>query len=160
MSCQESHPLLECVNTTTRTKSGMWRHESKCGIVRLTPGHWPPSLRRICPTGECLPDPPPDEEILKTKKNGHNTATKAWSWFWAQVKWIKAGRPMRSQEEILRVHAVCAGTDPTSRCPEYDPSPSKENHGTCKQCGCNLSQIGGVLNKIAMATESCPLAKW
>lgn len=66
----------------------------------------------------------------------------------ALARWFAAGRPRRSQQRIDELLEVCRG------CPKY-------RGGACSSCGCrvNASSIG-VLNKLAMATESCPESKW
>ena len=69
----------------------------------------------------------------------------------ALSRWIKAGRPVRSEEEIHRIfEAFCMP------CEAYDAEGS-----SCQNCGCrvNTKQIAP-LNKIAMGTEMCPLEKW
>lgn len=65
----------------------------------------------------------------------------------AYTKWIAAGRPMREPSEIARLFAVCEA------CPAYDD-------GRCGQCGCGIGRERNVANKIALATEACPLGKW
>lgn len=67
----------------------------------------------------------------------------------ALARWIKAGRPSRSSEEICGIY--------TTHCRECD----RFDEGRCGECGCNVNlQTMPMLNKIAMATEHCPLEKW
>lgn len=69
----------------------------------------------------------------------------------ALSRWIKAGRPERSREEIETIFS-----EHCIQCTEYDERP-----GRCKFCGCNVGlRAAPMLNKIAMATENCPLDKW
>jgi hypothetical protein len=65
--------------------------------------------------------------------------------------WIKLGRPVRDEQEIVRIF-----TEICTKCESFDKGTS-----SCCHCGCrvNKSQIAP-LNKIAMATEHCPLEKW
>lgn len=69
----------------------------------------------------------------------------------ALSRWIKAGRPVREVLEIVLIFEthcqVCEALD--------------ERSSSCGHCGCrvNISHIAP-LNKIAMATEQCPLEKW
>lgn len=73
----------------------------------------------------------------------------AWSYARAVAAWKLAGSPTRDAAEIDRVFAIC------EVCHHFAPN-SKRPH--CKLCGCSLSRApDGLRNKIAMATESCPL---
>ena len=69
----------------------------------------------------------------------------------AVTKWIAAGRPTRSQE---RIDAILA-----ANC-----EPCEHFSGTaCKLCGCRINKSPEAWrNKLAMATEACPLdpPKW
>ena len=69
----------------------------------------------------------------------------------ALSRWIKAGRPVPEESEILRIF-----TEYCETCEAID-----ERSSACGHCGCrvNTSQVAP-LNKIAMATEHCPLEKW
>jgi hypothetical protein len=68
----------------------------------------------------------------------------------ARAKWKAAGKPTRSDEEVQRIYAeIC------QPCPEFN------RFGSCRICGCRLSKRPkALLNKIAWATESCPIEKW
>lgn len=69
----------------------------------------------------------------------------------AMVRWIAAGRPVRPQGEIERILR--------EHCEPCD----KFRDGTCGACGCRVnSSHRAWQNKIAMATEQCPLnpPKW
>ncbi|MCL2623691.1 MAG: hypothetical protein FWD31_08510 [Planctomycetaceae bacterium] len=69
----------------------------------------------------------------------------------ALSRWIKAGRPIRDEAEIERIFETCC-----KPCEAYDATSS-----TCGYCGCRVNCIKvAPLNKIAMATEECPLEKW
>jgi hypothetical protein len=75
-----------------------------------------------------------------------------WTYKEALIKWHKAGRPKRTQEEVERIHSTfCA-----SGCEWYD-----EEAKRCKGCGCAVT-VGSlaVLNKIKMGTEHCPKDRW
>lgn len=75
-----------------------------------------------------------------------------WAYKEALIKWNKAGRPKRTQEEVKYIHSTfCA-----SSCEWYD-----EKAHRCKGCGCAVT-VGSiaVLNKIKMGTEHCPKEKW
>lgn len=66
----------------------------------------------------------------------------------AHAKWIAAGCPVRSDDEIAARFAICSACEQFRR-----PS-------LCAHCGCQLRPSGVVANKIALATEVCPLGKW
>ena len=69
----------------------------------------------------------------------------------ALSKWRAAGRPMRSYKEVERIYwKVCMA------CAQFSLEKA-----TCKMCDCkvNRSKVA-MLNKIRMATESCPDGKW
>jgi hypothetical protein len=67
----------------------------------------------------------------------------------ALSRWIKAGRPVRTEEEIRRVFKTYCES-----CEAYE-------EGRCRYCGCHVNLLNlATLNKIAMATEECPLDKW
>jgi hypothetical protein len=69
----------------------------------------------------------------------------------ALSRWIKAGRPIRDEEEIKRIFETCC-----MPCEAYDAKSS-----SCCHCGCRVSLVKlAPLNKIAMFTEDCPLDKW
>lgn len=68
----------------------------------------------------------------------------------ALSRWIKAGRPIRSEEDIATLYEICK----TCRAFETETN-------SCKFCGCRLgTNSNPLINKIAMATERCPVDKW
>ena len=71
----------------------------------------------------------------------------AWSYLQAVTRWVLAGRPRRSQEEISRLLAICR------RCPHY-------RLGRCALCGCRLGGGSPLTSKLAMATKHCPDGRW
>ena len=69
----------------------------------------------------------------------------------ALSRWIKAGRPVRSEEEIQRIYGSYC-----KPCDAYD-----EESSSCRHCGCRVNlATAAMMNKIAMATETCPVDKW
>jgi hypothetical protein len=71
----------------------------------------------------------------------------------ARRKWVAAGKPQRSPEQIAEIFdTIC------TPCEHFRPT--GDGKGTCDKCGCRLKRQGGLLNKILMATESCPIDKW
>jgi hypothetical protein len=78
-----------------------------------------------------------------------------WTYKEALIKWVKAGRPKRTQEEVEHIHSTFCNP-PGKPCEWYDA-----DQGRCKGCGCQVS-LGSiaVLNKLKMATEHCPKDKF
>lgn len=76
-----------------------------------------------------------------------------WSkWREAIARWKTAGKPVRGQAEIQRCLTICKS------CDQYD---IRLGMNYCKACGCHVNGLLiGELNKIRMATESCPLKRW
>jgi hypothetical protein len=80
-----------------------------------------------------------------------NIFSRAYRYTRALSRWIKAGRPIRGEEEIARIFETCC-----KPCEAYE-----EESSTCRCCGCRVSLVqAATLNKIAMATEECPLDNW
>ena len=86
--------------------------------------------------------------LRKNCRKAPTVARKAYSLAAASGRWIRAGRPRRSPERIAEVFEICQA------CPEFRPT--DDANGTCNLCGCPLRQRGGLIDKISMATESCP----
>jgi hypothetical protein len=76
-----------------------------------------------------------------------------WTYKEAVLRWHKAGRPTRTQEEVK---AILDNHCKAGPCEWYDPE-----KGRCKGCGCVVSASSiAIFNKIKMATERCPKGKW
>ena len=70
----------------------------------------------------------------------------------ALSRWKEAGSPKRTAEEIKTIfETICFP------CEQFI---GNDKSGSCKACGCRLAHVGGLLNKIEMVTEECPLGKW
>lgn len=68
----------------------------------------------------------------------------------AVSRWLAAGRPVRSDEQVGELLAICQD----NRCGKY-------RDGQCLACGCRVNSSGWALaNKLRMATESCPKGMW
>ncbi len=66
-------------------------------------------------------------------------------------KWIAAGRPERTDEEVAAILAEhCGG------CRMYD-----KKREVCNSCGCPANKnLPAIRNKLKMATEACPLGRF
>lgn len=73
----------------------------------------------------------------------------------AITKWVAAGKPKRSDEDVARILAICQSNE----CGKY--AVNALIGGRCTVCGCrvNSSQMA-LANKIRMATEECPQQRW
>ena len=65
----------------------------------------------------------------------------------AMLRWASSGMPRRTQAEIDERLAICQA------CPNF-----VDNH--CRVCGCACVETNQLINKLALATEECPLGKW
>lgn len=68
----------------------------------------------------------------------------------AVARWIAAGKPKRTQEEIDHLFTICQA------CEHFSQKAS-----ACRECGCRINRNQRAMgNKLAMATEHCPIKKW
>ncbi len=90
----------------------------------------------------CSASLPPDYPGFQTQLNN----------YWEAIKrWVSAGRPERSAEEVKLIHEKhCV------KCSWYDAEAQR-----CRGCGCKVRAEGiAIFNKIKMATEHCPQHLW
>lgn len=87
----------------------------------------------------------------ETREHEAKFGEKVKNYFGAVRRWVANGRPTRSQEEIDKLFK-----ENCESCERYD----KERHA-CKNCGCTVSMDASPLsNKLAMASERCPLGRF
>lgn len=81
-------------------------------------------------------------------------STRFYSYCSAIARWVRAGMPTRTQEQIEQVHQICLDC-------EYLLHKHTDKQ-KCGKCGCNISLEMSKRNKLYLATESCPLdpPKW
>jgi len=114
------------------------------GLVRDIPECSPPARNdapRVVQGVERIKRTRPKMGLLRTYEQAVKT-------------WVAAGSPTRSQEEIDAILAIC------NSCEHFRKGKLRNS---CAVCGCSLNRFpNGLVNKIAMATECCPLAepKW
>jgi hypothetical protein len=147
-----------------RTPNGDLQIDARCGLRGNTPVGHERCKRCLSDVGEIggtldkgeaiksLSLPEPMKELDENGVPSFPLAAQLMATYWAAVKrWIAAGRPRRSSEEVKSLHATfCA------KCDWYDPESQR-----CKGCGCRVKPKGiAILNKIEMATEHCPQKFW
>ena len=128
-------PLLDLQSGFSQCPYRYWEDEKpKCQITGLG------VTTSIC--NRC------DQE---TAKHEAGLGEKVQNYFGAVRRWVAMGRPTRTKEEIEQIFQEhCKG------CERYDA----EKHA-CKNCGCAVSEDASPLtNKLAMATENCPLGRF
>lgn len=72
----------------------------------------------------------------------------------ARDKWVDAGKPLRSPEEIQKLFELC------EQCPAKQFMRVGPDVGRCLDCGCWLKRQGNSFNKLAWPTEKCPRGYW
>ena len=73
----------------------------------------------------------------------------------ALIRWAHASYPERSQQQVQAILEVCRG------CRHFKATADLSH--ACEHCGCGglpSKWTGGLVEKITMRTESCPLKKW
>lgn len=86
---------------------------------------------------------PPRQDMPSLAKQGVHFAA-------ALIKWMGSGMQTRTPEEIDALLAICVA------CEHYDAERER-----CTKCGCCSSkQPRAWRNKLAMASEKCPVGKW
>lgn len=91
------------------------------------------------------------EEVMSENVEKPGYFGMAYRYTRALSRWIKAGRPIRSENEIEDIYETHC-----KNCRAFD-----HETNSCKYCGCKLGTgTNPLINKIAMATERCPVEKW
>ena len=86
---------------------------------------------------------------INKKEKEISTTKKLSNYRKAIVKWISAGRPVRSDEEVERIYN------------QFCNSCEFKLNRSCILCGCKVNKAKSALfNKIKMATEECPKGFW
>lgn len=96
----------------------------------------------------------PPRTMTKNKKNLLDLAK---SFKDAHDVWVEAGKPIRSPEEMKRIHDIC------KLCPLFLAGQGfLPGYDKCGECGCNLHESFVSFNKLAYGTTQCPLdePKW
>lgn len=136
------------------------QEEHKLPVLNLQPGYPECPYRYTCTDAKTLKcsitnlrvDPGICARCDKeTRKRTAKLGTKIVNYFGAIRRWVASGRPRRTQEEIESLFETHC-----KRCKRYD-----QNNHACQNCGCQVSTDSEPLdNKLAMATEHCPLGRF
>lgn len=106
------------------------------------------------PTGSAAPAAPaspPGKPDSSGTGGEARFADKAVRYATAVARWIAAGSPARTDDDVERIYETLCRP-----CEYFNP----QRQG-CKVCGCRLGKSKNALvNKIRMATEHCPRQKW
>lgn len=123
-----------------------WRCQQCFQEVRLPPETTDAEARQTLALQAPCPKPRPAPPAGKPP----GLAQQAVSYAKAVAGWLAEGRPVRPPAEIERIFSICQA------CDRYDRQGSR-----CLRCGCRVNESDQAWkNKIAMATQSCPLGKW
>jgi hypothetical protein len=144
--------MTYCKYTTVLSGKGEYHHTCQregCGHSQVSAS---PRLRTLCHVQEPRPL---REPFKRPERELPSWITRAKSLVSAEARWISAGRPIRSNARVAEIFAICEAC-------EFFIARGSGGEGVCRLCGCNLKKLGGVLNKIRMATEACPAnpPKW
>jgi hypothetical protein len=92
-------------------------------------------------------------EVVESAKAGAEKLGITWAdarhYMAALAKWMKAGFPTRTDEEVERIVSICQ----SNKCRGYVG-------GRCRFCGCQVNTGPAIVNKARMATEDCPKKRW
>jgi hypothetical protein len=156
--CQKKHwssQLLSVENTARDASPGQNVYDSDLGFEQPCHHRWEGKCRI---TGHTV-----NPDICKAcdQETAEHMATlpEMGVGYANEVKeWIRAGRPVRSDEEVAERLKICKG-DPENgipACKLFDPE-----REACKKCGCAMNDSSWALrNGIRMATKICPMGLW
>ena len=94
-----------------------------------------------------LPPLPTPRIPLSSTAEPPSLLIRGWNFAAAMARWTLAGLPRRTQAEIDERLAFCQTCEFL-----------RNDH--CTQCGCACVEQNRLINKLALATETCPLGKW
>lgn len=84
-----------------------------------------------------------------TRRKAPNLVQQARTLGKAALKWERAGRPVRTPEQIRELFEKHCRP-----CEFFEPHRSRKDRGRCLLCGCKVNLQS--LNKLKWATEQCP----
>jgi len=136
--------LLPVRPSRTREMEFRWENDTSCCLLAELgrEGYWGTE-----------PSPAQRDKVAVARQGAERlgiTWSDAKHYAAALAKWAKAGYPVRSQEEVERIAAICK----SNACGLYQD-------GRCRWCGCRVNNGRfPITNKIKMATEHCGLGFW
>lgn len=87
--------------------------------------------------------------LITRKCVGPGVIKKTTNFTQSSFKYVKAGRPRRTDEEIDKILDIC------HNCPT-----KRFNGKICTRCGCPINRERKWLNKLKWGTERCPDGHW
>lgn len=125
--------------------------DEACGLCPLAANSTKPNCSEPMKPLEFVEEPPVESIPPEEVPNYPAMSMQMWLYKEALVRWNKAGRPVRSAEEVEEI--ITAHCKP---CDWYDAEAKR-----CKGCGCKVTTSSvAVFNKAKMLTEHCPKELW
>ena len=149
MSSYDDMSTLECDVGIETNEDGLWEC-ARCNWVCPVATEEPP--RNNCPEGQSPEAKAAAEQgIAEAAERLGIEANYIKHWAQALLRWSLAGFPTRSPDETEQIER-----EHCQPCKHY-----VEDGARCRKCGCRVNNNWlPVINKIRMATESCPVGKW
>jgi len=86
-------------------------------------------------------------KTYQPRKTGVSVLQKVKNLASSAAKYVAAGMPQASEEEVAKRFAICEA------CEHFDGK-------ACRQCGCPVVRERKFLSKLSWANEKCPVGKW
>ena len=152
-----------CIEKARKARMEMYASQSEpmeqSQVIEPRDGEYPPCQFRhmngedaLCTITDLQVDPEVCGRCDKeTREQEAKLGDKIVHYVGAVRRWVAKGRPSRSKEEIEKLFK-----ENCEKCDRYDPA----TH-SCKNCGCAVTlSVTPLANKLAMATEVCPLGRF
>jgi len=107
----------------------------------------PQTSQQPTPARATLQGEPANRPGPSARKSPPSLLIRGWNFATALARWTTAGMPRRTEAEIAERLAICQS------CPHL-----QADH--CNLCGCACVETNRLINKLALATERCPVGKW
>lgn len=133
---------MEC----SLAKTGITRpgaYEVKCRIPGCTRVAWFPTAFPASQLAHV-------KAICQATLPEHGLLHRAMQWKEERDRWVKHGKPVRSEAQMAENQAIC------TTCEFYKPHPKDPSFGSCRICSCKLNRKESQFNKHYMGTTTCP----